>query len=111
MQAVPMAHGGKGISVGEVVASQGWAYAFPEALEGPARLLLEEGVDLLAATTCELARGTPIYVRASADVVSVQRCMAQHHIRSVPVLAAGRLIGCVDLVELAELTEPLAPPA
>ena len=111
MQSVPMAHDGKGMSIGEALASRLWAEPFPDAFTAAARLLLEEGVDLLAATVQELARGTPVYVNALADVVAVQRRMAQHHIRTVPVLAGGRLIGCVDLLDLALLTQPLAPPA
>jgi CBS domain-containing protein len=97
-------------SVGEVVASR-WADPSSDAFEGSARLLLDEGVDLLAASSRELSRGTPVYVQASADVVAVQRRMARNHIRSVPVLEGGRLIGCVDLLELALLIDPLAPPA
>ena len=111
MRAVPMGHDNKHASVGEVVAAHRWADPASNAFEGSARVLLEEGVDLLAASSRELARGTPIYVQASADVGAVQRRMAQSHIRSVPVLEDGKLIGCVDLVELALLAEPLAPPA
>jgi CBS domain-containing protein len=99
------------VTVGEVVAAHPWADPYVGAFEGPARVLLDEGVDLLRATDCELARGTPIYVAASAPVDAVQRRMAQHHIRSVPVLDGSRLIGCVDLVELAMATTALAPPA
>ena len=111
MTAVPMSSGGRDATVGSVVAAHPWSDPFVGAFEGPARVLLDEGVDLLEATDCELARGTPIYVRASAPVDAVQRRMAQHHIRSVPVLDGSRLIGCVDLVELAMLTTALAPPA
>src|SRR3712207_6043838 len=98
-------------SVGEVVATHRWSDPFSDCFEGSARALVTEGIDLLDASSRELARGTPVYVQASAEVSAVQRRMSQHHIRSVPVLEAGRLIGCVELVELALLAEPLAPPA
>jgi CBS domain-containing protein len=98
-------------SVGEVVAARRWSDPSPDCFEGSARALVEGGFDLLDASSRQLARGTPVYVQASAEVGAVQRRMSQHHIRSVPVLEDGILIGCVDLVELALLTEPLAPPA
>jgi CBS domain-containing protein len=52
-------------------------------------------------TEAELKRGTPVYVLADSDVLEVQRRMARHHIRVLPVLASEALIGVVDLVELA----------
>lgn len=67
-----------------------------------ARLLLNEGTDLMHITEEELKRGTPVYVEAETDVLEVQRRMAHHHIRVLPVLAADVLIGVVDLVELAQ---------
>lgn len=66
-----------------------------------AKLLTEEGVNLIDVTEEQLKRGTPVFVEASADVLEVQRRMARHHIRMLPVLADGSLIGVVDLVELA----------
>ena len=50
-------------------------------------------------------------------MLEVQRLMARNHIRSLPVVQAGRVIGVVDLLELAmmdedvrtiDLTEPVA---
>lgn len=66
-----------------------------------AQLLMSEGVNLIDVTEEQLKRGTPVFVEASADVVEVQRRMARHHIRMLPVLSDGALIGVVDLVELA----------
>lgn len=66
-----------------------------------AKLLTDEGVNLIDVTEEQLKRGTPVYVEANADVVEVQRRMARHHIRMLPVLSDGALIGIVDLVELA----------
>ncbi len=66
-----------------------------------ANLLCEEGMNLMDVTEEELKRGTPVYVEADSDVLEVQRRMAHHHIRLLPVLAQGLLIGVVDLVELA----------
>lgn len=67
-----------------------------------ASLLRTDGVDLMEATEEQLNRGTPVYVQANSDVVEVQRRMAHHHIRMLPVLAEEGLIGVVDLVELAQ---------
>jgi predicted transcriptional regulator len=92
---------GKHTAVGDVVASARWADPSSHTLRWLARLLREEGVNLVAATTSELARGTPVWVDASADVVEVQRLMAHNHIRSVAVLENGAMVGMVDLVDLA----------
>ena len=67
-----------------------------------ATLLLDEGTDLMHMTEEELKRGTPVYVEAESDVLEVQRRMAHHHIRVLPVLSSGALIGVGDLVELAQ---------
>ena len=66
-----------------------------------AQLLTDEGVNLMDVTEEHLKRGTPVFVEAAADVVEVQRRMAHHHIRMLPVLSEGALIGVVDMVELA----------
>ena len=89
------------VKVIDVVASSAWADPESETLRWLARLLRDEGVDLMSATSRELQRGTPVYVKGDADVVTVQRLMAQNHIRSLPVVDCGRLVGVVDLVELA----------
>lgn len=67
-----------------------------------ANLLSDEGVNLMDVTAEQLKRGTPVYVEAHSDVLEVQRRMAHHHIRMLPVLAGGAVIGVVDLVELAQ---------
>lgn len=85
----------------EMLAGQEWSQDQPEASLWLARLLVEEGVDLMAAEDPKLARGTPVYVRADADVVGVQRAMARNHIRRLPVLKDQEVIGVLDLVELA----------
>ena len=48
-----------------------------------------------------LERGTPVYAQSDADVLEVQRLMAKNHIRMLPVVKDGRVLGVVDLVELA----------
>ena len=50
-----------------------------------------------------LRRGTPVYVRGNADVVEVQRVMALKHIRHLPVIEGDRIIGIVDLMDIAAL--------
>lgn len=78
-----------------------WEGAAPETLAWLAQLLREEGVDLSSVTSEDLARGTAVYVEADAPAIEVQRSMALHHIRVLPVLAGDALLGVVDLVELA----------
>jgi CBS domain-containing protein len=70
---------------------------------GAGRILLEEGVDLLAADLAGLKRGTPVYVSADADVNDVQRRMAMKHIKLLPVLKDGDVVGLVDLVDLVRM--------
>ncbi|MGH2698353.1 MAG: CBS domain-containing protein [Actinomycetota bacterium] len=103
--------------VREVVSSKPWVDPSSDTLEWLASLLQTEGVDLMSATFIELQRGTPVYVDGEADVVEVQRLMARNHIRSLPVTQAGRVIGIIDLLELAmmdqdlpgiDLTDPVA---
>ncbi|HJR44093.1 MAG TPA: hypothetical protein VJ927_00655 [Actinomycetota bacterium] len=87
---------------GEVVTPGPWASeGSSDTMEWLASLLRDEGVDLMDVTEEQLKRGTPVYVQASSDVVEVQRQMAMHHIRVLPVLSDGALIGAVDLLELA----------
>jgi hypothetical protein len=94
-------------AVGEWIASRPQAEAKPEAFRWLASLLRKEGVDLCRAGAGGLARGTPVYVEARACVLDVQRLMASNHIRSLPVLQSGEVIGFVDLVDLA-LTSDLS---
>lgn len=70
---------------------------------GAGRILLQEGVDLLAADDGVLKRGTPVYVDADADVNEVQRQMALRHIKLLPVLKDGEVVGLVDLVDLVRM--------
>lgn len=64
-------------------------------------LLRSEGLDLSRIQDCEMVRGTPVYVEADADLLEVQKMMARCHIRSVPVLSGERVVGFLDLVDLA----------
>lgn len=77
------------------------AGAAGEALASLARLVRDEGVDLLDARCVEVARGTPVYVDAAADVLAVQRRMAECHVRRVLVVRDDDVVGIVDLVDLA----------
>jgi CBS domain-containing protein len=61
----------------------------------------------MCATFTELRRGTPVYVDGEADVLEVQRLMARNHIRSLPVVTAGSVVGVIDLLELAMMDEDL----
>lgn len=78
-----------------------WSEDRTEASAWLARLLVTEGVDLMAGAGSELARGTPVYARADAEVVEVQRAMALNHIRLLPIVKEDEVIGVLDLVELA----------
>ena len=87
--------------VREVIASKPWSDPSSDTLEWLARLLQSEGIDLMCATFTELQRGTPVYVDGKADILDVQRLMARNHIRSLPVVNEGTVVGIVDLLELA----------
>jgi CBS domain-containing protein len=91
--------------VREVIASKPWSDPSSDTLEWLARLLQSEGVDLMCATFTELQRGTPVYVDGEADILVVQRLMARNHIRSLPVVNDGTVIGIIDLLELAMMDD------
>ena len=95
--------------VSEVITSKPWVDPSSDGLEWLASLLRSEGVDLMRATFTELQRGTPVYVDGDADVLEVQSLMARNHIRSLPVVSAGSVIGIIDLLELAMMDEDLEP--
>jgi len=95
--------------VSEVITSKPWVDPSSDGLEWLASLLQSEGVDLIRATFTELQRGTPVYVDGDADVLEVQSLMARNHIRSLPVVSAGSVIGIIDLLELAMMDEDLEP--
>jgi CBS domain-containing protein len=92
-------------TVGDWLASRPRAVAPPEAFRWLASLLRSEGRDLLTIAPTGVPRGTPVYVDASACVLEVQRLMASNHIRSLPVLDSGEVIGFIDLVDLALTTD------
>lgn len=94
---------GRSRCVGDVLAHGRWEGDPPETLKWLARLLRDEGTDLMTASWSELERGTPVYVEAAADVNEVQRRMAKSHIRRVPVVDKGHLLGLIDLLDLALL--------
>lgn len=100
---------GRPAAVGDYIAARTRLSDPDPTLQWLGALLRSEGVDLLDAREAELERGTPVYVSAKADIVPVQRLMARHHIRSVAVVDGGRLVGIVDLVDLANEVLP-APP-
>ena len=91
--------------VREVITSKPWSVPSSDTLEWLARLLQSEGIDLMCATFTELHRGTPVYVDGEADILDVQRLMARNHIRSLPVVNDGTVIGIIDLLELAMMED------
>jgi CBS domain-containing protein len=93
--------------VSEAITSKPWVDPSSDGLEWLASLLQTEGVDLMCATFTELQRGTPVYVDGDAEVLEVQSLMARNHIRSLPVVSAGSVIGIIDLLELAMMDEDL----
>ena len=87
--------------VRDVIGSSDWSEGQSSTMEWLATLLQDEGVDLMQASEAELVRGTPVFVEAAAGVNEVQRRMAQKHIRRLPVVEDGCLVGIIDLVDLA----------
>lgn len=94
--------------ISDVVGAAGRVDSSSTTLSWLAELLRDEGIDLMEASDGALRRGTPVYVDADADVVEVQRRMAESHIRRLPVVKDGQLVGIVDLLDLAQM-EDLAP--
>ncbi len=92
---------GQILCVRDVIGTTDWSEGSTSTMEWLASLLRDEGVDLMQASEDELTRGTPVFVEAAAGVDEVQRRMAQKHIRRLPVVEDGRLVGIVDLIDLA----------
>ena len=95
-------------TLGDVISTRRWTTSAPNIFEWMAELLRAEGVDISRASVEELQRGTPVYARAQEDLSEVGRLMAHHHIRRIPVLDKGKLLGLVDIVELALHSEHVA---
>lgn len=93
----------KTLRIEELIESVRWKGSSPEALTWLGDLLLSEGVDITDVGTDALERGTPVYVDADADALDTQSLMARLHIRMLPVVKDGLVVGVIDLVELAQL--------
>ncbi len=83
---------------------------FPNvALRGLAKLLLDQGVDLMTEDDpTALRRGTPVYVHTTADPKQVERRMLEGHVRMLFIVERGAVVGVVDLADLALRAEALA---
>ena len=66
-----------------------------------ARLLHDEGTNIMSVGESEITRGTPVYVDGASDLMAVQRVMARHHIRRLPVVNGDEVVGILDLVDVA----------
>ena len=60
------------------------------------------GRDPSRVTAGELARGTPRWIDADADIDEVLREMADHRIRRLPVIEDKRLVGMISEADLAK---------
>jgi hypothetical protein len=65
------------------------------------QLLYEEGADLLEIGDRRLQRGTPVYAKASADAVELQRAMARNHVRCLFVIETHEALAIVNILKLA----------
>ena len=92
---------GKPVVIDDVVDRGRFSESSGDTMKWLAELLEREGVELTSVTESELQRGTPVFVEADADVLEVQRLMAKNHIRRLPVVKGGQLVGVVDLVDIA----------
>ncbi|MFJ1970614.1 CBS domain-containing protein [Streptomyces sp. NPDC087903] len=64
------------------------------------------GHDPARVTAGEMAKGTPRWIEATADVGDVLREMQEHQIRRLPVIENKRLVGMISEADLARhLTE------
>ncbi|MGW0580897.1 CBS domain-containing protein, partial [Streptomyces sp. NPDC002920] len=59
-------------------------------------------VDASKITAGEMARGTPRWIDAGADVGDVLREMQDHQIRRLPVIENKRLVGMISEADLAQ---------
>jgi CBS domain-containing protein len=62
---------------------------------------IAEGKDPSTTTAGELARGTPVWVKADADEKEVLKLMEEHKIRRLPVIEDHRLVGMISEADLA----------
>jgi CBS domain-containing protein len=60
------------------------------------------GRDPSRVTAGELAKGTPRWIDASADISQVLREMEDHRIRRLPVIEDKRLVGMITEADLAQ---------
>jgi len=60
-----------------------------------------EGSDPNSTTAGQLAKGTPIWVDASADEHEVVRLLSEHKIRRLPVIDNHRLVGMISEADVA----------
>ncbi|MFI9719381.1 CBS domain-containing protein [Streptomyces sp. NPDC052396] len=60
-----------------------------------------EGRDPSSTTAADLARGTPRWIDANADVQQVVEEMGSHHIRRLPVIENKRLVGMISEADVA----------
>lgn len=60
-----------------------------------------EGSDPSSTTAGQLAKGTPIWVDASADEHEVVRLLSEHKIRRLPVIDNHRLVGMISEADVA----------
>lgn len=63
--------------------------------------VVAEGRDPQATTARELAKGTPIWVEATASLDEAMRAMIDHKIRRLPVVEEHRLVGMISEADLA----------
>ncbi|MET9557038.1 CBS domain-containing protein [Streptomyces sp. NPDC006645] len=60
------------------------------------------GHDPAKVTAAEMARGTPRWIEAGADVDAVLHEMQEHQIRRLPVIENKRLVGMISEADLAQ---------
>lgn len=62
---------------------------------------IAEGRDPQTTTAADLAKGTPIWVEATASLDEAMRAMIEHKIRRLPVVENHRLVGMISEADLA----------
>ncbi|MGI5354893.1 CBS domain-containing protein [Streptomyces sp. CA-252508] len=60
-----------------------------------------QGHDPSRVTAADMAKGTPRWIDANADVEEVLREMKNHRIRRIPVIENKRLVGMISEADLA----------
>jgi len=59
------------------------------------------GKDPMTTSVCDVSR-TPVVALAEQSLQEVLAAMRQHHVRRMPVLESGKLVGLISFIDIAK---------